>query len=129
MHVDTDIAVAILDVIVGQSVIYVCARACLPSLQIGKSGASWITQAFLLGTGSIAAAMPFTGVIFAGVCLVWIQVCRQGMCVHAELHCLSPAERVHASHCNISTMDSQTSGFIKCVQHGVGVMQHCWLPF
>lgn len=46
----------------------------LPFAQIGKSGASWITQAFLLGTGSIAAAMPFTGVIFAGVCLVWIQV-------------------------------------------------------
>lgn len=43
-------------------------------LQIGKSGASWITQAFLLGCGSIAAAMPFTGVIFAGVILTWIKV-------------------------------------------------------
>jgi AAA family ATP:ADP antiporter len=42
--------------------------------QIGKSGASWITQAFLLGCGSIAAAMPFTGVIFAGVILTWIKV-------------------------------------------------------
>jgi hypothetical protein len=35
-------------------------------MQIGKSGASWITQAFLLACGSIAAAMPFTGFIFAG---------------------------------------------------------------
>ncbi|WIA15211.1 hypothetical protein OEZ85_001890 [Tetradesmus obliquus] len=41
--------------------------------QIGKSGASWITQAFLLGCGSIAAAMPFTGVIFAGVIITWIK--------------------------------------------------------
>lgn len=43
-------------------------------LQIGKSGASWITQAFLLGCGSIAAAMPFTGFIFAGVIITWIKV-------------------------------------------------------
>ncbi|WIA35409.1 hypothetical protein OEZ86_003854 [Tetradesmus obliquus] len=41
--------------------------------QIGKSGASWITQAFLLGCGSIAAAMPFTCVIFAGVIITWIK--------------------------------------------------------
>uniref|UniRef100_A0A383VEW1 ADP,ATP carrier protein n=1 Tax=Tetradesmus obliquus TaxID=3088 RepID=A0A383VEW1_TETOB len=41
--------------------------------QIGKSGASWITQAFLLGCGSIAAAMPFTGVVFAGVIITWIK--------------------------------------------------------
>ena len=45
----------------------------VPHLQIGKSGASWITQAFLLGCGSIAAAMPFTGIIFAGVIITWIQ--------------------------------------------------------
>jgi ATP/ADP translocase len=46
-------------------------------LQIGKSGASWVTQAFLLGCGSIAAAMPFTGVIFAGVIITWINVSLQ----------------------------------------------------
>lgn len=45
--------------------------------QIGKSGASWITQAFLLGCGSIAAAMPFTGVIFAAVIVTWIQATLQ----------------------------------------------------
>jgi hypothetical protein len=59
--------------------------------QIGKSGASWITQAFLLGCGSIAAAMPFTGVIFAGVILTWIKVrplwwshCADGTNMHAS---------------------------------------------
>jgi hypothetical protein len=46
---------------------------CVFCLQIGKSGASWITQAFLLGCGSIAAAMPFTGLIFAGVIITWIK--------------------------------------------------------
>lgn len=51
-----------------------------PLLQIGKSGASWVTQAFLLGCGSIAAAMPFTGVIFAGVIVTWINVSRRPMC-------------------------------------------------
>ncbi|GBG00278.1 hypothetical protein Rsub_13004 [Raphidocelis subcapitata] len=40
--------------------------------QIGKSGASWITQAALLGCGSMAAAMPFTGVVFVVVIGLWI---------------------------------------------------------
>ncbi|KIZ03811.1 Plastidic ATP/ADP-transporter [Monoraphidium neglectum] len=41
--------------------------------QIGKSGASWITQAFLLLCGSMAGAMPFTGAVFLVVVVTWIQ--------------------------------------------------------
>jgi hypothetical protein len=58
-----------------------CVRMSVAVLQIGKSGASWITQAFLLGCGSIAAAMPFTGVIFAAVIVTWIQVRWGAGCV------------------------------------------------
>ena len=36
-------------------------------LQVGKSGASWITQALLLLCGSISAAMPLTAAIFGAV--------------------------------------------------------------
>ena len=35
--------------------------------QVGKSGASWITQALLLGCGSISRAMPATAAIFGVV--------------------------------------------------------------
>jgi AAA family ATP:ADP antiporter len=45
--------------------------------QIGKSGASWLTQAILLGMGSISAALPFIGVCFVGVCLMWIRATVQ----------------------------------------------------
>ena len=34
---------------------------------MGKSGASWITQALLLGCGSIGGAMPATAAIFGAV--------------------------------------------------------------
>ncbi|CAL8465241.1 g4776 [Coccomyxa elongata] len=35
--------------------------------QVGKSGASWVTQALLLALGSISAAMPVIAAIFGGV--------------------------------------------------------------
>lgn len=34
---------------------------------MGKSGASWVTQALLLALGSISAAMPMIAAIFGGV--------------------------------------------------------------
>ena len=40
--------------------------------QIGKSGASWITQALLLLTGSIAAALPVIAAVFAAVIASWL---------------------------------------------------------
>ncbi|KAF8060041.1 AATP2 [Scenedesmus sp. PABB004] len=39
---------------------------------IAKSGGSWLMQAALLATGSMAAALPFTAVVFVGVCLLWL---------------------------------------------------------
>jgi hypothetical protein len=40
--------------------------------QIGKSGASWMTQAFLIMCGSLSAAMPFVGVCFGIVIVTWV---------------------------------------------------------
>jgi len=40
--------------------------------QIGKSGASWITQALLLITGSISAAMPVIAAVFGVVIASWL---------------------------------------------------------
>lgn len=40
--------------------------------QIGKSGASWITQAVLLITGSIASAMPFIAAVYGLVITSWL---------------------------------------------------------
>ena len=40
--------------------------------QVGKSGASWITQALLLITGSITAAMPVIASVFAAVIAAWL---------------------------------------------------------
>ena len=40
--------------------------------QIGKSGASWITQALLLVTGSITAAMPIIASVFGVVIASWL---------------------------------------------------------
>ena len=40
--------------------------------QIGKSGASWMTQLFLLLCGSLSAAMPFVGVCFGVVIVTWV---------------------------------------------------------
>ena len=36
-------------------------------MQVGKSGASWITQALLLLCGSISRAVPLTAAIFGAV--------------------------------------------------------------
>jgi len=41
--------------------------------QIGKSGASWITQALLLSVGSISAALPFTSIIYTLVLVCWLK--------------------------------------------------------
>jgi hypothetical protein len=40
--------------------------------QIGKSGASWLTQAFLLLCGSLTGAMPFLAVCFMVVIVTWV---------------------------------------------------------
>ena len=40
--------------------------------QIGKSGASWITQALLLVLGSIQAAMPVIAGVFGAVVTAWL---------------------------------------------------------
>jgi ATP:ADP antiporter, AAA family len=40
--------------------------------QIGKSGASWITQALLICLGSISASMPIITAIFVAVIVSWI---------------------------------------------------------
>ncbi|KAK9812014.1 hypothetical protein WJX73_008976 [Symbiochloris irregularis] len=41
--------------------------------QIGKSGGAWITQALLLGLGSISAALPVISLCFAGVVVAWLR--------------------------------------------------------
>eukprot|EP00873_Tetraselmis_striata_P001273 jgi/Tetstr1/421537/TSEL_012484.t1 len=41
--------------------------------QVGKSGASWITQGLLLTLGSISAALPVTTLVFVGMLAVWLQ--------------------------------------------------------
>lgn len=41
--------------------------------QIGKSGASWLTQALLLCTGSIQAALPIIAAVFAAVIACWLR--------------------------------------------------------
>ena len=41
--------------------------------QIGKSGGAWITQALLLGLGSISAALPIISLTFAGVVVAWLR--------------------------------------------------------
>jgi AAA family ATP:ADP antiporter len=41
--------------------------------QIGKSGASWITQGLLLTLGSISAALPGTTLVFMGMLAVWLK--------------------------------------------------------
>lgn len=41
--------------------------------QIGKSGGAWITQALLLGLGSLSAALPFISIVFAGVVVAWLR--------------------------------------------------------
>ena len=40
--------------------------------QVGKSGGAWITQALLLGLGSLAAALPIISVAFVAVVSGWI---------------------------------------------------------
>jgi ATP/ADP translocase len=40
--------------------------------QIGKTGASWATQALLILLGSIRAAMPLVSVVYVGVISAWI---------------------------------------------------------
>lgn len=41
----------------------------LVSSQVGKTGASWVSQALLLGFGSISAAMPVFGCLYGTVIL------------------------------------------------------------
>ena len=45
--------------------------------QVGKSGASWITQGLLLAFGSIQAAIPVIGAMFGIIIAVWINAVRQ----------------------------------------------------
>ena len=45
--------------------------------QVGKSGASWITQGVLLAFGSIQAAIPVIGAMFGIIITVWINAVRQ----------------------------------------------------
>jgi len=45
--------------------------------QIGKSGASWITQALLLTLGSISAALPVTSAVYAGVLVLWLRAVQE----------------------------------------------------
>lgn len=40
--------------------------------QIGKTGASWATQALLLIFGSIRAAMPLVAAVYVGVISAWL---------------------------------------------------------
>jgi ATP/ADP translocase len=41
-------------------------------VQVGKSGASWATQALLLVLGSIRAAMPLVAAVYLAVIGAWI---------------------------------------------------------
>lgn len=45
--------------------------------QVGKSGASWLTQALLLGMGSIAAAQPVLAVVYMVVIALWLRAVGQ----------------------------------------------------
>ncbi len=45
--------------------------------QVGKSGASWLTQALLLGMGSIAAAQPVLAVVYVLVIALWLRAVGQ----------------------------------------------------
>ena len=42
------------------------------AVQVGKSGGAWITQALLLGMGSLTAALPVISVSFVAVVSGWI---------------------------------------------------------
>ena len=58
--------------------------------QIGKSGASWITQALLIVTGSITAAMPVIASVFGVVIASWLfAVTRLGRQMAVSPCCLS----------------------------------------
>ena len=41
-------------------------------MQVGKSGGAWITQALLLGMGSLTAALPIISFSFLAVVGGWI---------------------------------------------------------
>lgn len=47
--------------------------------QVGKTGASWMSQALLLFYGSIARSMPCIAVLFGGVLIMWLGSVRQLM--------------------------------------------------
>jgi ATP/ADP translocase len=58
---------------------------------VGKSGASWITQALLLAVGSISSAMPVIAAIFATVVasfFVAVNGLRKEMVVSPVAPCL-----------------------------------------
>lgn len=40
--------------------------------QIGKTGASWISQGLLLSFGSISASMPVFGLLYLSVIIIWL---------------------------------------------------------
>jgi ATP:ADP antiporter, AAA family len=49
----------------------------LLAAQAGKTGASWLTSALLLVTGSIAAAVPYLGALYVAVIATWLAATRQ----------------------------------------------------
>lgn len=49
----------------------------LLAAQAGKTGASWVTSALLLATGSITAAVPFVGALYVAVIATWLAATRQ----------------------------------------------------
>lgn len=62
--------------------------------QIGKSGASWITQAVLLISGSIASALPFIAAVYAGVISAWLLAVRK--LGHQMEVCCPPSLSMHS---------------------------------
>jgi len=40
---------------------------------VGKSGASFLTQAMLLTLGSIPAALPVIFAAYSGICMLWLR--------------------------------------------------------
>ena len=51
----------------------------LVGAQVGKSGGAWVTQALLLGTGSLSASLPGVALIYGGVIGAWgLAVARLG---------------------------------------------------
>ena len=77
-------------------------------MQVGKSGGAWITQALLLGLGSLTAALPIISISFVAVVSGWIfavTILGRQMKVCASGNGLSSADTV-SNQCTCSRLST-----------------------